>query len=321
MKIIEIFKNKYIIMFLVLIITNVGFYIYGNYNGFSTSKNTAQVLNEKEKQLESLNTELGISKSQLTSQSDLNKKLASENDELKSKFNDFVKNNNLKIISVDDSIVSVKQQTKGSKQVVVVSSNCSVNTEKNNPVISYEWHDEFNRFYLKDPNIFNPNDTIFTASQNFKIVGEVFKQKNGKLETRRMVLQEVRELKDNTGRTKYIPIDGIQAKLVDSEFNYIEDGEIKIFRPRAIALFDTNRYIGLGVELFNFHNIGLNTHLSIPVSFSQFKNGTMRFGGAYNFVFDEIKTNIGLGASIGTEFDRLFHSYNFSLDILFYLND
>ena len=318
----NLLTNKYVLIILFLIASNVGFYLYGRHVEAQNAQETSSSLNDKDKQLESLNTQLGVSQSQLVSQSNLNKQLSEENDSLKNQMNEFIKKNNLKVISIDDSIVSVKQDTTGEKNVEIVKAtiqNCNAPSNPNQEKISYEWHDQYNRFDLKDPDIFNSNDAIFTASQNFKITGEIFKQKNGKLETRRMVLQEVALGQDANGKASYTLINGVEVHLVDSQFDYTEDKTVSIFHPRAIATFDSNKQFGLGVEFLSWKNVGLNVHNSFD--FDNFKHSSLRAGPAYNFNFKGVQTNVGLGASVGTEYQNFFHNYSFSLDLIFYLTN
>ena len=75
--------------------------MYGKHVEGQNSQSYLNALNDKNKQLENLNTELGLSKSQLISQSSLNEKLNLENNALKKQIEAFVKKNNLKIISMD----------------------------------------------------------------------------------------------------------------------------------------------------------------------------------------------------------------------------
>lgn len=285
-------------------------------------------LTDKEKELQSLNRDLGVARSDLMTQEELAKKLKKENEEYDAKFAEFVKKHNLEIASRDKTIAELKQEVKGGETEVVVSPsdgefNCTDLTK--HCVVQYSWQDFFHRFKLTDPNIFENNNETFSSEQVFKVYGEVYQQKEGSLQTRRLVLRELYKKADGT----YGEIPGAKAEIVDSEFEYInppalpEDGE-SLFKLRLIGLGSVflypnpgNTRIGIGVEFLHFKGFGLNTHTTFDFG----EDTSLHLGLSYNPTLFGERLNVAIGASYGTPFMDFLRTHSFSLGLIFYITN
>ena len=279
-------------------------------------------LNDKEIELQKLNTELGVSKSTLLKQSDLYDILKKEKEEVDKEFNKFKRKHKLQIVSRDITIAELRQRINGGDTVVVVSEEPGCENVKQCP-ISYHWKDKFKRFELIDPNIFKDGNVVFTTKQVFKIYGEVYKQKDGMLKTRRLVLREVVLDKDG----KYVPVDDGKANIVDSQFQYSYSSNTLnqrgLFKLLPIVVgsvaFDGQTQLGLGIEFMQWKGLGFNTNTSFI--FDDMKNSRQNIGVSYSPKILGQELNLALGLSIGTPFNDLFNNYTTKLDLVFYISD
>ena len=280
-------------------------------------------LSEKERELQKAHHELGLMKSQLMSQKDLADQLAKDKEELDKDFEKFKKEHKLKIKSRDRTIAKLKQQI-GGETIVVVGPGCE---DIEDCIISYDWHDNFERFRLKDPNIFNKGDEIFESEQVFKIYGEVYEQEDGSLQTRRLVLREVFENEDG----EYEPIPDAKADIVSSEFQYHNPPTIDtewswtdLFTIRPLAIASVTAFpdsgalkLGLGMEFFNWEGLGINTYTAFD--FKDAEKIEHRLGLAYNPKLWDHRLNLAIGASYGTPYAKFFQEHSVNLDLIFYL--
>jgi hypothetical protein len=243
----------------IILLAAVAIFFTGHY-GCSKSKELETYqrqikgqLNEKERELQRANRELGLAQSQLLTQEELNRKMKEDSDIMSKEFKDFVKKHKLKIRSRDNTIASLKQQLKGGETTVEVKDD----------IIAYSWTDKYNRFKLVDPDIFVSGNETFTAHQIYRLRGSVFAQEAGFLETRRLVLEEV--VKGLEG--KYEPLG--TAEIVDSQFDYtVESPESKwydIFKLRLRMSVDTGYNLGVGVEFLQFRKVGVGINTRVPV--------------------------------------------------------
>ena len=278
-------------------------------------------LTDKERELQALNKELGVSKSDLMTQKELAEKLKEENEEYDKKFTAFIKKHNLEVASRDKTIAELKQLIEGGESDVIVKDCADLSK---NCVIKYSWQDFFNRFKLVDPNIFEKNNEQFESDQVFKIYGEVYQQKEGSLQTRRLVLRELYKKEDGT----YGEIPGAKAEIVDSEFQYInppclEDVD-RLFKLRLIALGSVfihprpgNTKLGFGVEFLNYKGFGLNTH----TSFDGGEEISQHLGLSYNPTLFGEPLNLAVGVAYGTPFNKFFEEFSLSLGVIFYITN
>src|SRR5574337_645015 len=130
-------------------------------------------LSDQERALQKANSELGISNSELMTQKQLAIKLKSDNEKYNRQLQLFIKRYNLEIASRDKTIAELKQELSGGNSEVVVGNDCNLNSPDNKCVLAYSWEDQYKRFKLADPNVFQKNNEVFTSKQTFKIYGEV----------------------------------------------------------------------------------------------------------------------------------------------------
>jgi hypothetical protein len=284
-------------------------------------------LSDKERELQEMNTQLGLSKSELVTQAELAKRLAKEKQELDSEFKAFVKKHELEIKSKDDTIAQLQQQINGGNSGTDIIGCDELKEKIRTCTISYTWEETLGRFKLKDPNIFVQNDEVFNTNQVFKLHGEIWQQKEGSLQVRRLVLREVHK----TGENTYEDIPNAKADIVDSEFVYsnapFEEPTWKdMFRPHAIALGTVNLYphagktlFGVGLEFFKYKGFGINTHLAFD--FKKIMESEWRLGVAYQPKIFNTKLNFAIGLAAGTPFNEFFKSYSASANLIFYLHE
>lgn len=287
-------------------------------------------LSEKERELQAMKEELGVSKSELVTQEELAERLKRDKEELDADFDEFVNRHRLMIRSRDKTIASLKQQIQGGTTTVVVSDDdegCKGIEDR--CVISYDWKDQLGRFKLQDPDIFTKDNELFESSQVFKIYGEVYEQSDGSLQTRRLVLREVYRQEDGS----YAPVPDGKANVVDSQFEYHNPPTIhtewewtNLFRLRGIALGgveivpDGGKLIlGLGLEFMTWEGIGLGTFTSLD--FKNPERMAQHVSLQYNPTLFDTELNLGVYVSAGTPFAKFFQEYQFSAGLLFYLNN
>jgi len=277
--------------------------------------------------LQSANHELGVLHSQLRSQDELMKQIKKDKEEVDKNFEKFKKKHNLIIKSKDLTIAKLEQQIDGGNSGVDLDPSCD---DFRKCVVGYSWSDHLGRFKLLDPNIFEPDNEVFTANQLFKIYGEVWSQKDGSLQIRRLVLREVYLGEDG----EYKPIIDAKAEIVDSDFQYhnpppdprIKSSWLDLFRLRGIALGSVTAFpdigqtkLGLGLEFFSVSGFGINTHTALD--FRNIKKTEQRLGVEYSPSIFGVDLNVAIGFSAGTSFMHMFKDYSLNVDVLFYLNN
>jgi len=195
--ILSVVKSKY---FLWALIAVFGFFAVQTYYCKGQENERLETYNRqlsgdltlKEKELQTANHDLGISKSTLVSQEDLINSLWASQDETSEEFEAFKLQHNLVIKSKDLAIAKLEQEIKGGTSNTNVTpvdeeySDLCLNIG-DRCVIAYEWEDAFGRVSIHDPNIFKDGDASVMLRQFFRITGEVWEQENGSLQTRRLV--------------------------------------------------------------------------------------------------------------------------------------
>ena len=278
-------------------------------------------LTDKERDMQKLNTDLGLAKAQLLTQQELAKRLQEDKEETDKNFQDFIKEHNLQIKSRDKTIAKLKQQINGGTSVVVVPDTEGCKGIEGRCVVSYSWEDLLKRFKLEDPDIFKQNNETFTSNQIFKVYGEVYEQRKGSLEVRRLVLREVYRKPDGS----YEPIPDAKANIVDSSFEYsnspAEQSKQKFFNPRLIAVGSVDYNLdkvtssfGLGIEALHIKKLSLGVVLA--PNFEHLKDTKIMLGIDYTPSLD---LNLALGFFVGSPITHL--EYTFSLGAIFYITN
>lgn len=262
--------------------------------------------------IQEFNKELGLSRSQLVSASQLNDELKSHVSFLDNDLRRLIESYKLKPKSYSNTVVKVDNTAKtGETKTVVVDK-----------ITSYVWEDEYKRFKLVDEDINIPGNEIFTYSQYFTIEATVFEGKAGQLQTQHIQLKEVvldkdkfKELNTNT-------------ELVDSNFKYVNNPRIPklldILTLRPYVSFDTTRLPGLGLELINIGQYFpyVNAGLGPKFSFNYQNPISSRLGldFIYHISPPVLNTNIGISANVGVPINNLL-SPVFSFSLVFYLTE
>lgn len=335
----KLLSNKYLLIGVIAVVVGGGLKMRScQINSHNEAMQTYQrqvsgQLNEKEQELQKLRTDLGVSKSELITQSDLADRIKNDKEEVDKNFNEFVKEHNLNIRSRDRTIARLQGVIKGgSSETVVIPVNPGdkdVCSQINKCVVSYFWEDDLQRFQLEDPNIFEKGNETFKNNQIFKIYGEIWEQEDGSLQTRRLVLREM--FKDTDG--EYKPIEDAKAEILDSEFEYHNPPTVEtewewtdLFRLRAIAVGGIeilpnsgNVTFGLGVEFMTFYGFGLGSYTSLD--FQDPENIAQHISLQYNPTIFDTELNFGAFVSVGTPFVRAFNAYQFNAGLVFYLNN
>lgn len=332
MKVLTIFGNKYFLWILVSLLVSGGFSMRScqmkeNERLQTYNRQLQGKLTDNEKELQELNIELGISRSKLVTQDNLIKRLKDDKQEMDKNFEEFKKKHDLQIKSLDITISKLKQQINGgiSETNIVQCDNLD---DLGNCIISYNWEDRLKRFRLEDPNIFQKNNEVFRSEQIFKIYGEIWQQKDGFLQVRRLVLREI--FKDKEGKYKSIP--NAKAKIIDSEFQYhnspIVNPEFNwknLFKLRVTAVGAINilpnsgdTSFGIGLQFFEWKWLGVHTYTSL--SFNDVDSLAQHIGIAFSPKLFGLDLNVGTILSVGTPFTKAFNQYLFNTGLVFYLH-
>jgi hypothetical protein len=306
-------------------ITAAALFIGGYFTGHHTNSSELDIykrqvqgeLSQKEEALEAANNDLGVSKSQLFSQQALNDILKKDKGEYDKKFQDFVKKYNLEISSRDQTLAQLQQTTTGGTTEI----NGAQPIETTQQPLSYSYTDPYNRFHLLDPDIYKSNNETFTIDQKFKITGEIYKQKDGSLETRRIVLREI--IQNSDGTTTEIP--NAKATILSSQFQYSNDPQEEpkapgIFHPRLIGIANVNLIdhtgqtnFGLGAEIFNYRGFGLSS--GFAADFQNVSRSQLQFGLEYQ----PPPLNVGFGVFGGTNMDKFGSEWSLNTGLVFYI--
>jgi Skp family chaperone for outer membrane proteins len=329
------FGNKFF-LYAVIAVGILGFLQYNSCNNkkhnsrLETYKRQVQgKLTEKERELQKMRAELGISKSELVTQQELAKRLRKDKEEVDGEFEAFKKKHNLIIKSRDRTIASLRQKLKGGTTEVIVSGDTDgCKGLEDRCIISYNWSDHLGRFRLVDSNIFEKDNEIFESEQIFKIYGEIYEQKDGSLQIRRLVLREV--YKDESG--EYKPIPDAKADIVDSNFQYsnapfVDEWKWQdLFRLRGIFVGGVeilpnsgNTRFGLGLEFLTFRGIGIGSYTMLD--FQRPELISQHISLQYNPTIMDTELNFGVFVSVGTPFTEFFNRYQFNTGLVFYLNN
>ena len=325
----KLLENKYFLWAFIGMISFGGFFMRScqvkeNERLQTYNRQLQGQLSDKEREMQKLRTDLGVSESELLTEKELNKRLNEDKEEQSKSFDKFKKDHQLAIKSRDKTIASLKQKLSGGTTVVDLNGCENISQ----CLIGYSWSDPFNRFKLKDPNIFEKDNEIFESEQIFKIYGEVWQQKDGSLQTRRLVLREVVLGEDG----EYTPVPNGKADIIDSKFEYrnppsLEDWTWRdLFKLRVVAFPSLTAFpdngrvrLGVGAEFLNWKGLGINTHTAFD--FKEIEKVEQRLGLSYSPRVLDTELNLAVGLSVGTPFVRPLKDYSFNIDLIFYINN
>lgn len=335
----KLLGNKYLLLGVIAVVVAGGLKMRScQLNAHNESMQTYQrqvsgQLNEKEMELQRLKAELGVAKSELITQDELADRLKNDKEEVDKKFDKFVEKHNLDIKSRDRTIARlqgiINGGNSGTEVIPTNPEDSDICFQIDKCVVSYFWEDDLQRFQLQDPNIFEKGNETFKNNQIFKVYGEIWEQKDGSLQTRRLVLREMFKGPDG----EYKPIEGAKAEVLDSEFDYHNPPTIDtewswtdLFRLRAMAVGGVeilpnsgNVTFGLGLEFFTFYGFGVGSYTSLD--FQNPENISQHVSIQYNPTIFDTELNFGAFVSMGTPFAKLFNAYQFNTGLVFYLNN
>jgi hypothetical protein len=277
--------------------------------------------------IQTLNEDLGLADSQLTSQKALTEQYKSELTKKDVEFEKERQKYKLEIRSKDKIIAVLTGKINGGSSGTGGLVCPGLPPEKQ-PVVNYFWQDHLKRFRLDDPDILVQNNETFTYSQNIKVKGEVFKDKTGNLQVRKVSVEEVTSNGEIIKDTK--------VSLLDSQFNYVNDkieekqkSLLDVFTFRPLATFDIALQPGIGFEIANlgryvdYANVGVYGKVSADVSDPQngsLQNSRLGIGLNYHFVPPFVKTNFAVGAAVNLPFNKL-DSPVLTVDAILYLTE
>lgn len=328
-----------------LIVFIAAFFTVFVYAGFLVKQLHEQslVLTAKDAQVQQMDLDLGLAKSELLNSKDLEKNFQKELAELDDKLKKLIKEHNLEIKSRDITIAKLNNKTTGTTVVKVdpVETICTegVCPSIEKTKISYQWIDDKNRFMLEDPNIWIPDDEVFTSEQFFKITGYVFEAKDGQLQTKNVQLLEVVQEGEN-----WVPVSGSKVTLLDSTFQYtnrlVENSApslLDIITLRPYVSYDTALSPGVGFEIINlgryfpYANLGIGPKASADVTNvlqGSLLQSRLGIDLIYHLAPPLLDTNLGIGVGVSspvltnTLLDAgTLGNLRFTLSMHFYLTD
>ena len=295
--------------------------------------NSTEIGATKDAIIQEMNTKLGLAQSTLESSKQLNENYKSEIDQFPTEIKKIVDKNQLELRSRDETIAKLKNSVSGGTTTVVVNTPPSATNQGS---ISYEWSDKLSRFKLTDPDIFTKDNEKFEYNQNFRVIGQILSNKDGKFQLRHMELQEV--VPDGTvvdGKINYKPVDGGKLSIVDSKFEFTPPPPpaktlSDLFTLRILAIYDSQLDPGIGLEvingkkLLNYANFGLNVsnafNLTDPLHGSLQKS-RIGIGIDYQLVPPLVDSNFGIGLTVSTPYNNLINQWYLTIDGIFFLTN
>lgn len=301
----------------------------------------ADQLTDKEKQLEGANQKLGLSQSKLMEQKDLAKAFEQDRVKVSADFEKFKKQYKIELESYQKTIASLQQQLHGGKTTVSggeprLPSDPRPDKQFDKPIdprvskLAYDWKSEDGRFELQDPDVFVRNNETFKLQQNFRVIGEIYREKTGFLKTQRLTIEEVLpDGKNPDGTVKYKTI--ASANIVDSKFNYTESApDSWIPKKGAFGLWPTisaglslanglnpHLVIGTGIDWVSYKGLGSGVNIYVDTTIIQ--QSAFGLDISYRPTILGHQLNLGLFAGIATEFVRPFNSYDILGGVKFFL--
>jgi hypothetical protein len=226
-------------------------------------------LTQKEQELQALNTELGLARSRLMRQEELERDYQTRLTEKDAAFEQFREKHHLRVKSLSDSIHSIEQRfLPGSTKVVPLSpASTEAVASSSRQALRYEYDDESGRAHFEDPDIWVQGNEVLTLKQLFRLRGTIFQQADGSLMTERIQLVEVAKAEDGTYREL------AKAELVDARFSYASEPSRvtpgpRGWRPSFMATVGTSfrsegpLRLGLSVRVAPLERFGLAAGVS-----------------------------------------------------------
>lgn len=299
-------------------------------------------LTDKEKALEAANDSLGIAQSKLMTQNDLIKAYEAEKIKTNADFEKFKKQYQLELDSYQDTIAQLQQQVHGGTTTIANGGQPRLPTDPkpdaqfDKPIdprvsrLGYDWKSADGRFELQDPDVFSSNNETFKLQQNFRIVGEIYKEKTGFLKTERLSLEEVLpDGKNPDGTVKYKTI--ASAKIVDSKFNYTEaapntwvphKGVFGLWGVVSANLgldngLNPHFLLGTGLEFLQWKGLGVGVQTYLDTN--AWKDSGFGVDLAYRPTIKGAQLNIAIDIGLATQFRQPFQSYIPIVGLKFYL--
>jgi hypothetical protein len=188
-------------------------------------------LDDKEREIQALNTELGLTQSQLISQAELEKLYVSQLSERDAAMEAFRKEHDLQIASMTNAIFNLENKIHGGKTSVgglpvggqpVGNQPVASASQPASQPLSYTYTDKYGRVALIDPDIYTAGNEDLILNQFFMLNGKVFRQeqKDGFLRTEKLDLTEIVRQPDGS----YAAIG--TAKLVSAKFSYADPAPV-----------------------------------------------------------------------------------------------
>lgn len=299
--------------------TSTAYYFYEKYQSALLDVATlseSKILAEQE--IQQQNNELGVARSRLLTQDELDKKYRDEIKILRGKLADVDGSRKVKPVSRDKTVVAIGSTVKGGETKVTPVAD----------KISYDWVSVDKRFKLVDPDIYTKNNEEFSYETSISIKGYILADKTGKLKARQIDVQEVVKNKDG----EYVPTDS-HVKIVSNDFEYIVEQPQKklldILNPRLQFQFDTLMNPGLAVEIgnvgnyFDWINLGVNAQTSIHVSegVAGLQKSAVGVGVSYSLIRPLLDTNVSIGVGLLTPVSDVGNQWILNASVGFYLTN
>lgn len=299
-------------------------------------------LTQKEQQFEAANNALGIAQSKMMTQDQLLKSYQDQHIRDSAEFDKFKKQYEVELESYQRTIADLQEQIKGGNTAIGnvsprPSSDPKPDSQHEQPIdpktqkLSYSWNSGDGRFMLYDPDIFVSGNETFVLHQNFRVTGEIYKEKTGFLKTQRLTIEEVAVVGKNADGTPKYNVIGTAA-VADSQFNYTEVSPQSWVPKKGVFLVEgiitTNfglyngispRFlIGTGIQFLNYKGFGLALQLFIDTTV--IRDTGVGLSILYRPSIKTTQLNFGLTLSASTPFsNNIGKDWVPSLGLVFYL--
>ncbi len=304
-------------------------------------RQVAGQLTDKERQFQEANVALGIAKSKLMEQADLAKAFEQEKIQVSAEFAKFKKEYKVELESYQRTIAKLEQEIKNGHTVVSngeprLPGDPPPDKQFNHPIdpqkskLAYAWKSPDGRFEFTDPDVFSSNNETFKLHQNFRITGEIYREKAGFLKTQRLTVEEVvPDGKNPDGTTKYKTV--ALGELVESKFNYSERAPDAWVPRKGIfgvwgvvsANFGLNNglnprfLLGTGIDFLQYKGLGLGLQLYFDTN--EWKDSGFGVDITYRPIINGTQLNVAIDLGLATQFRQPFQSYIPMVGLKFYL--
>lgn len=299
-------------------------------------------LSQKERDLQAANDALGVAQSNFLTQKNLAEAYKAENIKANADFEKYKQQYRIELAAYQRTIAQLQEQLSSRDSTVVTVNNPREATDPKpdaqfdhaiDPTkekLTYSWSSGDGRFSLYDPDVFVSNvPKTFKLNQEFRVTGEIYKQRDGYLMTNRLMLEEVLPNgKESDGSTKYMVVG--TAKLIESHFNYSEQAPDTFAKRNWFALegvisantglnngLNARFLLGAGVEALHLGPIGAGAQLYLDTNTPE-ESG---FGVdvAYRPIVGTTQLNLSFDVGLATQFKSAFGSWIGTMGLKFYL--